>query len=325
MDTPPPADYNGVNTSNPEDSDMDLSNVNERGQVEDRRGGAGPVAIGGGIGALVITLVAGFLGIDPKMANALFQAFGGAGARQQQQAGPGKQDGYKEFAEKILGTCDKVWGEQFPRQFREEYERPTLVLFDSKQVATGGCGAVPDAAGPFYCPGDKKLYLNPAFFATLKSELGGSDSQFSQAFVIAHEVGHHIQNLLPYNDMVTKLRASAPADRRENEGIRLELQADYLAGCWAHYGQKEFQFLKDPEKELREALQTAKSIGDDAIMQRMNPQARADSRKFNHGTAQQRYDFFLAGFRTGDASRKTLDLFFDRNVAPLDLSPKRWR
>lgn len=296
---------------------MDLSNVNERGQVEDRRGAAGPVAVGGGIAAVVITLVAGLLGMDPKVANRLFQAFAGA-KQQQQQAGPGKQDGYKEFAEKILGTCDKVWRDQFPRQFRVQYEKPTLVLFDSAQVSTGGCGVVPSEAGPFYCPGDKKLYLNPAFFDTLEQQLGGSKAEFSQSFVIAHEVGHHIQNLLGYNELVERYRKS----EGENGGIRLELQADYLAGCWAHHGQNEFRFLQNPGQELRAALQTAQSIGDDAIMKKMNPGARFDSRKFNHGTADQRYFFFKKGFETGDASKAQLDKFFDPNVRPLDLGVK---
>jgi predicted metalloprotease len=269
----------------------------------------------GGIGALVVTLVAGYLGINPQVANQLFQAF--VAPQMQQKAGPGKDDGYKQFAEKVLGTTDKVWGEQFPKQFGERYEKPTLILFDSNSVSTGGCGNVPSAAGPFYCPGDKKLYLNPAFFATLKSELGGSDSQFSQAFVIAHEVGHHLQNLLGYNEKVEAFR------RREGEngGIRLELQADYLAGCWAYHGQNQFKFLKDPRKDLQEALQTAKSIGDDAIMKKMGRDA-TNSSKFNHGTAEQRYFFFLKGFETGDASKRTLDKFFDPNVRPLDLGPK---
>jgi len=289
---------------------MDLSNVSERGSVEDRRGSKGPMAIGG-ISALVITLVAGYLGINPQMANQLFQAFAGA---QRQQAGPGKQDGYKEFASAVLGSCNAVWKDQLGGEYRE----PKLVLFDSATVATGGCGAVPSEAGPFYCPGDKRLYLNPAFFDTLERQLGGSKAQFSQAFVIAHEVGHHIQNLVGYNDQVERFRRS----EGENGGIRLELQADYLAGCWAHHGQKKFRFLTDPARDLQEALKTAQSIGDDAIMKKMNPGARINSAKFNHGTADQRYFFFKRGFETGDASKRTLDKFFDPNVRPLDLGPR---
>jgi uncharacterized protein len=290
---------------------MDLSNVNERGDVEDRRGAKGAVAVGGGITALIVTLVAGYIGVNPQMANQLFQAFAGGRAQQQQQ-GAGKEDGYKQFSEAILGSCNEVWKAQLGKDYRD----PKMVLFDSAVVQTGGCGNVPSEAGPFYCPGDKTLYLNPAFFQTLKNELGGSDSQFSQSFVIAHEVGHHIQNLLGYNELVERYRKGGEG---ENGGIRLELQADYLAGCWAHHGQKKYSFLKDPLRELQEALKTAKSIGDDAITQKMNPGARANSAKFNHGTADQRYFFFKKGFDSGDASKRQLDKFFDPNVRPLDL------
>ncbi len=297
---------------------MDLSNVSERGNVEDRRGGlpGGGAAIGG-IGALVVTLVAGYLGINPQVANQLFQAFGGAA--QKQKAGPGKADGYPEFAGKVLGTTNIVWREWIARNHNRRYEEPTLVLFDSAVVQTGGCGNVPNEAGPFYCPADKILYLNPAFFETLEKELGGSKAQFSQAFVIAHEVGHHIQNLLGYNAKVKAFQ-----DREgENAGIRLELQADYLAGCWAYHGQRTFKFLSNPEKDLQEALKTAKSIGDDAIMKKMGRDA-TNSSKFNHGTAAQRYFFFKQGFDTGDSTKRTLDKFFDPNIRPLDLGPKTW-
>lgn len=297
---------------------MDLSNVTERGNVEDRRGGVPGGAALGGIGALVVTLIAGYLGINPQVANQLFQAFGGA--VQQQKAGPGKPDGYKEFAEKITGACDEVWREWFARNYGQRWQEPTLVLFDSPSVPTGGCGTVPSEAGPFYCPGDKKLYLNPEFFDTLEKELGGSKAQFSQAFVIAHEIGHHIQNLLGYN---AKVRAFQEREG-ENGGIRLELQADYLAGCWAFHGQRRYKFLQNPDKDLQEALKTAKSIGDDAIMRKMGRGDRVNSAKFNHGTAEQRYFFFKKGFDTGDATRKTLDKFFDPNVRPLDLGPKTW-
>jgi predicted metalloprotease len=291
---------------------MDLSNVSERGNVEDRRGSKGPLAVGGGIGALVVTLIAGYLGINPQMANQLFQAFAGA---QRQEVGPGKADGYKEFARTILGSCNSVWKDQLGGNYRD----PEMVLFDSPAVRTGGCGDVPSEAGPFYCPGDKKLYLNPAFFDTLEKQLGGSKAQFSQAFVIAHEVGHHIQNLVGYNAQV---KAFQERGEGENAGIRLELQADYLAGCWAHHGQKKYRFLTDPGRDLQEALQTAQSIGDDAIMKKMNPGARANSAKFNHGTAEQRVFFFREGFKRGDASKSTLDKFFNPNVRPLDLGPR---
>jgi uncharacterized protein len=293
---------------------MDLSNVSERGNVEDRRGSKGPLAVGGGLGAIVVTLIAGYLGINPQMANQLFQAFAGA-VPQKQQAGPGKADGYKEFSEKLLGTTNRVWAEQFQRNGYGRYQEPGMVLF-SEKVDSEGCGIAPSKVGPFYCPASRKVFLDPTFFVELEQTLGGSAAEFSQAYVIGHEVGHHVQNLRGYNKMADDARDGRGGYQKEGEngGIRLELQADYLAGVWAHHARNT---LKINESDIREAMKTARSIGDNRIQEKMRGKSWPES--FNHGTDAQRMKHFMRGYETGDASKESLDKFFNPRTRPLDL------
>ena len=286
---------------------MDLSNSGERGSVDDRRGGKKPVAIAGGIGALVIALIAGYFGIDPNVAQQVVNGGGGGHTR-----GTGKEDGYKDFSEKILGSTNAVWKEQFKknqyRNYKRAYEPPGMVLF-SEGVQTDKCGYAPSAVGPFYCPGDKKVFLDPTFFDELETKLGGSKAEFSQAYVIGHEVGHHVQHLLKYE--VDSYRAK---DGQENAGIRLELQADYLAGVWAYHAKDKLKINSD---DIAAAMKTARSIGDNRIQEKMRGKSWPES--FNHGTDIQRIKYFKLGYETGDASERALDQFFDRSKPPLSL------
>jgi len=289
---------------------MDLSGATESSNVEDRRGmkaTGGLVAGGGGLLVLILGLV---FGVD---LNKLGVTGGGS-----ERAGPPPSDNYKAFAGKVLGTIETVWKNEFAKRSNGygniSYTPARMVLF-SEGVNTGGCGFAPSAVGPFYCPADKVIYLDPTFFNELEQKLGGSKGEFSQAYVIAHENGHHVQNLLGYSARVDSKRKT----RQENEySIRLELQADYLAGVWAHQGQKQFNFIRHGDVE--DALKTAKSIGDDRIMQKMGRKAWPES--FNHGTADQRLASFTAGMRTGNASKAKLDEFFtvpfDAHSAELD-------
>ena len=161
----------------------------------------------------------------------------------------------------------------------------------------------PAEVGPFYCPADKTMYLDPTFFHELERRLGGSKAEFSQAYVIAHENGHHVQNLLGYSQRVDEKRGT----RQENEySLRLELMADYLAGVWAHHGQKQFNFIESGDIEA--ALTSAKAIGDDRMQKRSGGFVHPE--KFNHGTSRQRVAAFQAGFQSGNASRAKLDQFF---------------
>jgi len=273
---------------------VELSNAPESSNVEDRRGmkmSGGIAAGGGGILILIIGLL---FGVDLNRLG-LGGGGGGGGA-----SGPPPNDKYKEFAARVVGTLEKVWQAEFanPRNGYpvKTYEKPKLVLF-SGGVRTG-CGVAQSDVGPFYCPADDTMYLDPTFFHDLEKKLGGSAAEFSQAYVIAHENGHHVQNLLGFNKMV---------GRNDNEGsVRLELQADYLAGVWAHHGDKHFRFIQ--RGDIDSAIKSARAIGDDRLQQRgagyVNP------KEFTHGTARQRVAAFTAGYNSGDASMKKLEMFF---------------
>jgi len=276
---------------------MDLSNAPESSFVEDRRGlqTAGIAAAGGG--SILIIILALVFGIDINKLG------GGLGV-----GGPPEapvNDRYKEFASRVLGTLEAVWQKEFanPRNGYpvRTYEKPRLVLF-SNAVNTG-CGTADSGVGPFYCPADKTMYLDPTFFRDLERRLGGSAADFSQAYVIAHENGHHVQNLLGFNQRV---------GRNDNPGsIRLELQADYLAGVWAHHGQKQFDFIRPGDIEA--AIQSARAIGDDRLQERAR--GRVNPREFTHGTARQRVAAFTSGYRSGDASMRKLNQFFEVSMS----------
>ena len=276
--------------------------------VEDTRGSRRPaMAAGGGIGVMLIMAVAYFMGIDPNKAKQVVGALNGG--QQQQQAGPPPNDKMLAFSSSILGMTEKVWGKLFPENYRQPYEKPKMKLFEV-EVNTK-CGLAPSAVGPFYCPADRQVYLDPSFFDELETKLGGSKADFSKAYVIAHEVGHHIQNLLGYNEMVEQFKAR----EGENSGIRLELQADYLAGVWAHHAEKNYRILE--KGDIESALKTVRSIGDNRIQEKMKGKSWPES--FNHGRDDQRIKYFSEGMKTGDASKAALDRFFNRSVKPLDL------
>jgi len=276
------------------------------GNVEDRRGmKAGPLAAGGGILSLVIAVGAYFiLGLNPQQAQQLGQAVGGQvnkGAEQGENK-DAPDDRVRKFAKTMIGMNDKVWEAELPKN-GFKYANAKGVIFDKAQVQSG-CGVAPSGAGPFYCPADKTLYYNPAFFVELEQKLGGSAAEFSQAYVIAHEIGHHVQNLNGYSQRVDAKRGT----RQENDySVRLELQADYLAGCWAYHAHKRFSILERGDVEA--AIKSADAIGDDRLQSRGGNFARPES--FTHGTSAQRKKWFKKGYDTGDVSKKALDYFFE--------------
>jgi len=272
---------------------MRLDEAPESGNVEDRRGMGGTLAVGGGIGGLVLLVLGLIFGVD----------LGGGGGGRRAAGPPDEQT--RVFAEKVLGTLESVWQDEFARhraEYHAAWRPPKMVLF-SDQVKTG-CGVAPSAVGPFYCPADEHVYLDPTFFEELERRLGGSKADFSKAYVVAHEVGHHVQNLLGYNRRVRE---------HDNEAsVRLELMADYLAGVWAYHGQRKFHFLEPGDAAA--AIKSARAIGDDRLQRRSGGFVHPE--KFTHGTSAQRVGFFTEGMRTGDASKARLDRFFTASFNP---------
>jgi predicted metalloprotease len=250
----------------------------------------GIVAGGGGLVLLILGLI---FGVD--MGKLGLGGRGGGGG------GTPPNDNYKDFASKILGTLEVVWEKEFanPRNGYpvRTYEKPKLVLFTSG--INTGCGYASSDVGPFYCPADDTIYLDPSFFDELEQRLGGSKAQFSQAYVIAHENGHHVQNLLGFNRRVGRNDKAA--------SVRLELQADYLAGVWANQGQKEFRFIQPGD--IDSAITTARAIGDDRLQERAT--GHVNPREFTHGTARQRIAAFTSGYKGGDATMSRLNEFFE--------------
>jgi predicted metalloprotease len=270
---------------------MRLDDLPESSNVSDQRGmrTVGGIAAGGG--GLLLLVLGLIFGVDT----------GKLGLGGRQSSGPPPNDNYAAFAKKVIGSLESVWDKEFSKASNNyggaDFEPTQLILF-SDAVNTG-CGQAPSSVGPFYCPRDHKIYLDPSFFEELEQKLGGSKSQFSQAYVMAHEYGHHIQNLLGYNSRVR------PNDNRGS--VRLELQADYLAGVWAHHADKQYHILQGGD--LESAIQSANSIGDDTLQKRSGS-GFTHPEKYTHGTSAQRMKAFSSGHRTGDASKAKLDRFF---------------
>lgn len=269
----------------------------ESENVEDRRGMSGrTMAIGGGAG-IVVLLIAMVLGVDPgQLAGLVGQGDPNA---QQQPGAPQQVDPAEErdarFTKIILHDTEVVWGELFQRMGRQ-YEKPTLVLF-SGQVDSA-CGTANSAVGPFYCPGDRKVYIDLSFYKDMERKLSAA-GEFAHAYVVAHEVGHHVQNLLGDSQRVQNARRGG--DPTANQmSVRLELQADFLAGVWAHHGQRRYQFLE--KGDIESAMNAAYQIGDDRLQRQARGYVVPDS--FTHGTSKQRQRWFMEGFRTGEVSRK---------------------
>lgn len=278
----------------------------QSGNVEDYRGRrfsrAGAVGVGG-IGGLVLLVVAILFGLDPREFLLTSQVDQGSiGHEATEPAGTPPQDERAQFAAVVLADTEDVWGQLFQAS-GEQYVEPKLVLFSD--AVPSACGFAQSAVGPFYCPGDQKVYLDLSFFNELEHRFGTS-GDFAQAYVIAHEIGHHVQKLLGILDQVHE------AQRRGNErdaaalSVRLELQADCLAGVWAHHDQRLNDVIEPGDVE--EALNAASAIGDDRIQRQTQGYVVPDS--FTHGTSEQRGRWFRRGLETG--SFKTCDTFSAR-------------
>ena len=275
------------------DNTMQWEGGEESQNVEDRRGGVRPGHVIGG-GTILLLIVGYFLGIDPT--QILNQTSGGGDQNRPVQTAPGVEDRSKKFISTILGYTEKVWGEQF-RKMGKVYEKPKLVIFD--QQTETGCGGANSAVGPFYCPADRTVYIDPTFFDELSQKLGGSKADFSQAYVIAHEIGHHVQTLTGYGAIIDEKRRTLSKEEFNRWSVRAELQADYLAGVWAHYGQEDFHFIE--QGDVEEAIKSANAIGDDKLQKRFT--GRVSPQNYTHGTAAQRVKWYSLGLKTGDMSQ----------------------
>lgn len=248
--------------------------------------------IGGGIGAAAIALIAMLFGVNPS------SILGGGDSPRQTEQAPGQNDAEKQFVARVLGTTEDVWSQVFQGMGRN-YQAPTLVMFT--RSVQSGCGNASSATGPFYCPLDSKVYLDYSFFEELRSRFGASGDA-ANAYVIAHEVGHHVQNLLGISDQVRDRQQQVSEAEANRLSVRLELQADFLAGLWAHYAdQLNVQQKKETlfeEGDLDEIMNAANAIGDDRLQ--MQAQGYVVPDAFTHGTSAQRKEWFLRGFRTGD-------------------------
>jgi predicted metalloprotease len=272
--------------------------LGSRGNVVDRRGvrGAG-IAVGGlgGLGLIVfllISLLGGGSGLDSALDQVVAQAPDQSGGQAAEFQG---EDDYEVFASTVLGSTDETWGEIFD-QSGLEYRVPTLVLF--RDVTSSGCGGATSAAGPHYCPLDETIYLDETFFDELQSRFGAEGGDVAQAYVIAHEVGHHVQNRLGLMQQVQEAQRQAGSQEDANElSIRLELQADCLAGVWAYSIRDLGVFLPG---EINEALDAAAAVGDDRIQQSV--QGQVNPERWTHGSSEQRVQWFTTGYETGDPS-----------------------
>ncbi|MDB5877908.1 MAG: protein of unknown function zinc metallopeptidase [Variovorax sp.] len=280
--------------------------------VEDRRGsgGGGGFPIGGrsvGIGTVAVALIAGWVfGINPLTVLGLLS--GNGSAPQTQQQGPAQKppanDREAAFVSTVLKNTEVVWSDVF-RQNGGNYNAPRLVLF--RGATPTACGTGESAMGPFYCPGDKKVYIDLGFFDTLKSQLG-APGEFAQAYVIAHEVGHHVQDELGITAKVDGMRGRLSQSQNNAMSVRVELQADCFAGVWANRSQQSKQWL-DPG-DIEAAMNAAQKIGDDALQRSAGRAVVPDS--FTHGSSAQRQRWFGAGYK--DGSIQSCDTFNTRNL-----------
>ncbi|WP_262031127.1 neutral zinc metallopeptidase [Microvirga sp. Mcv34] len=264
--------------------------------VEDRRGMGMGGAGGLGIGTIVILGLVGWaLGIDPRIliGGAEMMTGGGSGYQQQQQGRQGTpQDEAGRFAAAILGNTEDVWKEVLPQQANRQYQAPKLVLFSD--ATRSGCGGAQSAMGPFYCPLDQTVYIDLSFFQEMQQRFrAGGD--FAYAYVLAHEVGHHVENQLGILPRVQERQQQVGRAEGNQLSVRVELMADCLAGVWAHHSNQRWQSLE--QGDIEEAIRAAEAIGDDRLQKQTQGRVVPDS--FTHGSSEQRMRWLTTGLKSG--------------------------
>ena len=266
---------------------MDLEGQEESTNVEDRRGSGGRAGLAvGGIGGVILVILGLVFGFDPsRLINNGVPPDGAV-----RSVDPSEEK-MAHFAKVVFHDTEVVWTDLFAKRGRQ-YPKPTLVLFSGE--VQSACGEADAAVGPFYCPGDSKVYIDLSFYRDMERKLN-APGDFARAYVIAHEVGHHVQRLLGYSRHAAEAERSMSQHDRHQMSVRLELQADYFAGVWANHGQEKFHFLQ--KGDIDSALNAAFQIGDDRLQQRARGRVVPDS--FTHGTSKQRQYWFKKGFDTG--------------------------
>ncbi len=283
---------------------MRLGGIRQSSNVRDSRRSGPKMIAGGGLGLL---LTVGLVWLSGGNLLDILRVVGQQAGQQPQAALSPEEEARQEeqvvFVRKIVALTEDVWQDEFQKE-GATYQPPQLEIF--RGTTQTACGQGQAAMGPFYCPADSQVYIDLSFYDQLDRELG-APGDFAQAYVIAHEVGHHIQNLLGYNELVQEARRSG-SERQANEmSVRLELQADYLAGVWAYAANKEFAVLE--ENDIEEGLRAAQQIGDDLLQRRAT--GRVVPENFTHGTSEQRVRWLREGLQTGNFSREALDRFFE--------------
>ncbi len=264
--------------------------------IEDRRGMSIPrgAKIGGvsGLGLVIIVLIGMYFGVDPTILLRGLSGVETPTASVQQDVDPTVQDDQRDFVAVVLAETEDVWQEAF-RKMGQTYQAPHLVLFS--RAVESACGIAGSSVGPFYCPSDQKVYLDLDFFEDLRTQFGAS-GDFSQAYVIAHEVGHHVQTLLGISQKVHELQSQSDTSDKNKLSVMMELQADCLAGVWAHQADKSRHILE--AGDIEEGLNAASAIGDDRIQRKTQGYVVPDA--FTHGSAEQRVGWFKRGFEIGN-------------------------
>jgi predicted metalloprotease len=266
------------------------SNVEDR-----RRTSRGKVAVGGGLGTIVIVGIMLLSGADPQsILKTIFErgSSSPSGSVSGGAAPSPEQDELAKFVSVVLADTEKVWQQEF-RKLGRNYVEPKLVLFTGE--VQSACGTASSATGPFYCPGDQKVYVDLDFYRELKDRFR-APGDFAQAYVIAHEIGHHVQKLMGISDKVDSMRGRVSQVEYNRLSVRLELQADFLAGMWAHHAERQWKILEPGD--IEEALTAASAIGDDRLQQQSQGHVVPDS--FTHGSSSQRLKWFRRGLETGD-------------------------
>lgn len=262
--------------------------------VEDRRGSRGKnIAVGGGLGTIVLVVLGLLFGGD---FTDLIQIDAGGGSSPQTQTSTSPaEDAQAQFVKVVLADTEDVWNRLFQQQ-GQQYQEPVLVMFTDR--VQSACGFAQAATGPFYCPADQKVYIDLSFQRVLSQRLGAG-GDFAMAYVIAHEVGHHVQNLLGISRQVQAQRGRISQAEYNRLSVRLELQADFFAGVWAHHADRMSDILE--QGDIEEAMRAANAIGDDRLQKQSQGYVVPDA--FTHGTSEQRMRWFRRGYETGDLSQ----------------------